>query len=171
MSKWFIETFMPSVFERAGTGKSIWLTAKQTRICIENMEQHATRYDTDGYGDRFYNHLWYTVTWNGREVIMDYSKINGCGSIRFGYTEAESAEADRQNQENRKALELHRVQRHPERYLEKLEKLRQELREIRQWIAENPTEADEIDEEEARILSEEIKDLKKKMEAYCVVAS
>lgn len=39
---WFYDTFLPSLLERAGTNKGMWLSRKQTAICIEKMEQHTT---------------------------------------------------------------------------------------------------------------------------------
>lgn len=32
---WFYDTFLPSLLERAGTNKGMWLSRKQTAICIE----------------------------------------------------------------------------------------------------------------------------------------
>ena len=31
---WFYDTFLPSLLERAGTNKGMWLSRKQTAICI-----------------------------------------------------------------------------------------------------------------------------------------
>ena len=39
---WFYDTFLPSLLERAGTNKGMWLSRKQTAICIEKMEKHTT---------------------------------------------------------------------------------------------------------------------------------
>lgn len=41
MNEWFTEVFMRSIFERAGVGKNIWLSQKQTAVCVSNMEKHA----------------------------------------------------------------------------------------------------------------------------------
>lgn len=37
---WFYDTFLPSLLERAGTNNGMWLSRKQTAICIKKMEKH-----------------------------------------------------------------------------------------------------------------------------------
>ena len=36
--KWFNGVFVPSLFERAGVNHLMWLSAKQTQICVENFD-------------------------------------------------------------------------------------------------------------------------------------
>ena len=158
MSKWFEEVFLPSVFERTGSGKSRWLTAKQTNICTANMERHTARHENEFGG--YYQHTYFTGVWNGRDITLAYSSKNGCGEITFGLTAAERAEAEKERVAEREKIKLDRIRRNPERYQKQLEKLQNELREIRQWIAENPAEADEMDEEEESILRDQVEELK-----------
>lgn len=78
---WFYDTFLPSLLERAGTNKGMWLSRKQTAICIEKMEKHTTMV-AQFQGD-YYRHNYYTLEWSGRKVFLNYSKLNGCGQITF----------------------------------------------------------------------------------------
>lgn len=87
-SKWFIEVFLPSVFERCEVGKGKWLSQKQTAVCTQNMIPSSVRYDADGYGTMC-EHLNYNCEWCGRNVVLSYSKKNGCGCITFSCTEEE----------------------------------------------------------------------------------
>jgi hypothetical protein len=93
---WFNDVFLPSLFERAEPLKSIYLTQKQTAVCIRNMEYHCTK-DCNG------SHEWYTCTWRGRSVELSYSKKNQCGSIRFGRDAEEQEAADKKAMEEQKA--------------------------------------------------------------------
>ena len=96
---WFYNTFIPYLFQRAGTGNGIWLSRKQTAICVENMEKHTARFQTlESYGD-FWSHNYYTATWNGRAVTLDYSKKNGCGIISFGASKEEQEAMRKENEE------------------------------------------------------------------------
>ena len=113
---WFYETFLPSLFERAGTNKSLWLTQKQTAVCTKYMEKHSVRTD-DFFGDRN-THLYYTAKWGERDVHLSYSKLNGCGMITFSFDSAEREEATRAAQEERERIErerIDRIKRRPER--------------------------------------------------------
>lgn len=93
---WFNDVFLPSLFERTEPLKTIFLTQKQTSVCIRNMEYHCTK-DCNG------SHEWYTCTWRGRSVELSYSKKNQCGSIRFGRDAEEQEAADKKAMEEQKA--------------------------------------------------------------------
>ena len=113
---WFYDTFLPSIFDRAGTNKGMWLTQKQTAVCTRYMERHSVRTD-DFFGDRN-THLYYTCKWGERDVQLSYSKLNGCGMITFSYNKAEREEATKAAHEERERIErerIERVKRHPER--------------------------------------------------------
>ena len=89
---WFEYVFLPSLYERVkGMGlASMWLTVNQTAVCQRNMEVHSSKVWN---AEREYvNTRFYTCTWQGREVRLQYSSRNGCGSISFGQTAGELAE-------------------------------------------------------------------------------
>lgn len=92
---WFEDVFLTSLFEKAEPLKPLWLTQKQTSVCIRNMEYHCTK-DCNG------SHEWYTGTWAGRTIELSYSKKNQCVSIVFGRNAEEQEEADKQAEEERK---------------------------------------------------------------------
>lgn len=102
---WFYDTFLPSLFDRAGTNNQMWLTRKQTAICCQYMKKNAVSYKSENsYGENW-KHLYYTCVWDGRDVTLQYSKVNGCGAISFSFNEAEKEESKRQwelNQKERK---------------------------------------------------------------------
>lgn len=111
-NKWFNEVFLPSLFERYGTNNGRWLTAKQTAICVDNFDDvKESRYISKN-GDS-YKSLIYLHKWNDREVILNYSKLNGCAIISFGNTPEEM-------EENRKSAE----KRERERRIESLKRIR-----------------------------------------------
>lgn len=125
---WFYETFLPSLFERAGTNKSLWLTQKQTAVCIRYMERHSVRTD-DFFGDRN-AHIYYTCKWGERDVQLSYSKLNGCGMITFSFDSAEREEATKAAQEERERIERERIERakrHPERLAKIIAELKTKL--------------------------------------------
>lgn len=66
MTRWFQETFLQSLFQRAGINKGLWLSQKQTAICVENMTRHSVRY-LDEYGIGC-SRLYFDCKWNGRDV-------------------------------------------------------------------------------------------------------
>lgn len=90
---WFYDTFLPSLLERAGTNHGMWLSRKQTAICIEKMQVHTVMV-LQFQGD-YFRHNYYTMEWNGRHVSLNYSKLNGCGQITFGFTVEEAEESSR----------------------------------------------------------------------------
>ena len=113
---WFYDTFLPSLFARAGAEKGMWLSRKQTDVCTRYMEKHTARYE-QFQGD-YTNHLYYTCKWGERDVHLSYSKLNGCGMITFSYNKAEREEAAMAAQEERERIERERIERakrHPER--------------------------------------------------------
>ena len=125
---WFYDTFLPSIFDRAGTNNGLWLTQKQTAVCIRYMERHSVRTD-EFFGDRN-THLYYTCKWGERDVQLSYSKLNGCGTITFSYNKAEREEATRAAQEERERIErerIARVKRHPERLAKVIADLKTKL--------------------------------------------
>lgn len=90
-NKWFTETFLASLFERIGINNPTWLTAKQASICTgdHNMKcNQLTRSERSGGG----THNTYTTIWNGRDVVLEYSKKSGTGTITFYNTDSEKAE-------------------------------------------------------------------------------
>lgn len=123
---WFNDVFLPSIFRRAGTGKPLWLTQKQTAICTDNMTKNAASFSDGVYSFRHYN---YSCTWNGRKVILSYSKKNGCGTIEFGPNEEEQKAAAIEREEEKRRIELEtveRAKRNPDRLKKRIEKLRHE---------------------------------------------
>ena len=129
MNRWFCETFLPSIFERCEAGKERWLSRKQTAICVQNMERHQVRFDSDGYGT-MWNHDNYTCEWDGRNVLLSYSKKNGCGSITFGLSAEEQAKLTAESELERKRIMEERVARikhNPERLSNTIEILTEKL--------------------------------------------
>lgn len=110
MNKWFAGVFLPSIFERCGNRREMWLSQKQTAICVDNMELRQVRYDADGCGT-MYNHNNYVCDWNGRRVVLSYSKKNGCGYISFGNNAAEEEARLAQIEAEKAAYEAERIAR------------------------------------------------------------
>ncbi len=84
MNRWFETVFLPSLFQKTGY-TPLFLTRSQTNVCCENMERHEAR--VTAYQGDYYKHTYYTYRWNDRDVRLDFSKLNGCGQIRFGMNE------------------------------------------------------------------------------------
>ena len=164
-SKWFNETFLPSIFEKVGAGKQKWLTARQTMICTDNMQKSTVRYDADGYGT-MHNHDNYSCKWNGRDVHLSYSKKNGCGCIEFGYN-AEEIEAMRIANDAEKARvkadRIERTKKNPERLAKKIEDLK---RKIKGWMEEYELDIADGDEEQAKYDLQAIEELKAELALY-----
>jgi hypothetical protein len=113
---WFYDSFLPSLFERAGTEKGMWLSRKQTDVCTRYMEKHSVLH-AQFQGD-YTKHLYYTAKWGERDVHLSYSKLNGCGMISFSLNKAEREEGRRAAQEERERIErerIERIKRNPER--------------------------------------------------------
>lgn len=106
---WFYDTFLPSLLERAGTNKGMWLSRKQTAICIEKMELHTVM--VPQFQGDYCRHNYYTLEWNGRHISLNYSKMNGCGQITFGFTAAEAEESKRRHEEEKRQETAERMER------------------------------------------------------------
>lgn len=171
MNKWFYNTFLPSIFDRCkDQGKEMWLSQKQTAVCIQHMELHQVRYDT---AESFYNGVRYThnnykCEWNGRKVHLSYSKKNGCGYISFGMNETEEAahraeiEAEKQKAE---AERIARVKSNPERLEKQIAFCTHKINTLReQWEAEK--EEPGYDESDAEWYAEEIAKYEAKLAQY-----
>jgi len=176
-SKWFDSVFLPSLFERAGTDKSLWLSRKQTAICTENMERKTVRYDSDGYGT-IYNHDNYSCEWNGRKVNLSYSKKNGCGSIEFSMT-SEEAEVSRNAfhaerkaerirvRENVKANKPERVAKHIEKASAKVNSLNKELADLSKELEETKdTEIINSVKEDIKFVEESLQEAQKDLDFW-----
>lgn len=116
MGVWFDTVFLPSIYERVKErgGGAIWLTVKQTSVCIANMESHSACYSTSVPAERT-NSLYYTHEWQGRGVRLDYSKKNGCGCISFGITDEEYRERCSAAMKQAETDELERIRKGKER--------------------------------------------------------
>lgn len=128
MKSWFFATFLPSLFDRAGTNHSMWLTQRQTAVCVDNMEKHITR-TLEFQGDSS-AHLWFSCEWNGRSVRMNYSKLNKCGTIEFSFSPDELAVNREANKKERERLEnesIERIKRNPERLKKNVDILEKEI--------------------------------------------
>lgn len=76
--KWFDEKFLSSLYEKAGEQKETWLTAKQTSICLENMNVSIMQ---DEFGLK---HKIASYEWKQKTIKLFFSQKNGCGKILFG---------------------------------------------------------------------------------------
>ena len=143
MANWFYDTFLPSLFEQAGREQK-WLSWKQTAICTRYMDEHTV--NIQQYQGHVQRHSYYTTDWNGRKVTLNYSKLNGCGTIQFGANEAEQIEAKAasekraQDREDRRLQRL--LQRRPEEFAEQLQKLKADLQEYEQFMEQDREEND-----------------------------
>lgn len=118
--KWFEEVFLPSLFDKAGINHAMWLSQKQTAICKENM---TAEFQMDALGRR---HIFYKTTYNGREVLMQYGRKNGCGQIIFRETKAEAQKAMQEYRQKcieRAKKSAQRRLNHPERVPKRLAEL------------------------------------------------
>lgn len=118
---WFDDVFMPSLFAKVGAGKTMWLSQRQTAVCVKNMDMHETK--NDGYQGHSATHYWFSTTWDGRDVRVNYSKLNGCSTIEFGLNaderkmnEAKSAEEKRSDNEADRIRFSKMKEKHPERW-------------------------------------------------------
>lgn len=147
MNRWFEETFFPSLFQRTGACKSLWLTRRQTQVCVDNMERHTSRF-TDRYTGEAGTHISYECDWQGRHVTLEYSKLNGCGAISFGLTAEEAAEAETAHRAERKHRDRERWRRmaaqRPDRFRKYLQEAEEEVRRL-----EEDLDDDRLDLEEA----------------------
>lgn len=141
-SKWFEDVFLQSIFDRIGHDTK-WLTTKQSAICTQYMERRTAHIETaTGYN----NHDNYVYNWDGREVILSYSKKNGCGTIWFGLNaeEQEQARIENEAEKHQKIIEAaqRRLKRSPERYYATIEKMKAKIKSCQQEIEESKEEGD-----------------------------
>ncbi len=167
-SKWFNETFLPSIYERCeARGREMWLSQKQTAICTQNMDLYQVRYDPDGYGVR-YTHNQYRYNWDGRYVSLSYSKKNGCGYIIFGMSVAEEEEYRQMvDAEKRKAEveRIERIKRNPERLAKRIEFYTMKINELRKaWEADKEEACYDLHDDEW--YSEKIAKFEKELALY-----
>lgn len=145
---WFDDTFLPSLFERFGR-ETHWLTRKQTAICTRYMERHTVM--VDQFQGDWTRHHYYTKEWRGRIVTLNYSKLNGCGTISFGSTEQERADLAKRQEVERTERELRSLrrlrERRPDRFLKQLEDARNA---VKYW--EEEIEEDQADPEMQKYL-------------------
>jgi len=132
--KWFEDVFLADVFSRAGVNNGVWLSRKQTQICIMHMREHQSfPASIDGQ----YRHIYYTCHYDGRDVRLDYSKANGCGCIKLGYSNAELRAAKKRSmdEEQRQYDELIRflAEKRPDRLDKKISGL---FDRIQEWEEE-----------------------------------
>lgn len=159
-NEWFEKVFLVSLFEVAGHNEK-WLTAKQTAVCVQYMDCHTVRTE-NRYG--FNNHDNYCYNWNGRQVILSYSKKNGCGTIWFGYNESEKKQLKIQNEKERKQkiidIARKRLKRSPEKYFKQIQKIKTKISDIQDYINEcfddNDTDGVENFVKEIDTLKEEL---------------
>lgn len=165
MNKWFYGVFLTSIFDRCGTDKGMWLSQKQTAICVDNMKRRTVRYDSDGYGT-MYSHDNYFTEFEGRAVSLSYSKKNGCGYISFSMN-AEEAEAHKmeveEERERIKADRIERVKRNPERLAKHLDSLMKKLENAQK---EYQLDLEEGEEAYIEYDLEEIASIKAEIELY-----
>lgn len=119
---WFNDTFLPSLFQRAGVNKEMWLTVKQTRVCLDHMSR-STAANDNGFGiSRVNSH---SCIWNGRTVTL-FVASNHASRIYFGTNAAERQEiekAERQKEDERAERHYRMLARkYPERYEQELAK-------------------------------------------------
>lgn len=136
--KWFDTTFLPSLFEKAGVGKFLWLSQKQTAVCVKYMEQHTVCL-RDEVGN-ICRHLNYTCTWQDRDVILSYSKLNGCGAISFGFNTAEKLENEKAAEKTKWEREYDLISRRYRRRREAFDKEYNECLQFSQEIEEDIAE-------------------------------
>lgn len=160
---WFYDTFLPSLLERAGTNKEMWLSQKQTAICIDRMKVHTVM--VPQFQGDYCRHNYYTMEWNGRHVHLNYSKLNGCGQITFGFTAAEAEEASRRHAEEKRLEAEERMERKrkwaawarenaPEKLARRIARYQAQIADLREAVEDNRRD---LREEEAAGNSEFIK--------------
>ena len=171
MNRWFSETFLPSIFARCESkGYEMWLSQKQTQICIDNMELHQVSFQT---AEAFYNgvrytHNNYSCEWNGRKVHLSYSKKNGCGYISFGMNKAEEEAHKAKIEEERQKAEAEQIERRkrdPEKRAKAIEFYRHKI-EILQQQWEGEKEDSDYDESDAEWYAGEIAKFESILAAY-----
>lgn len=138
MSKQWFNEFLQSIFDRDHDRKGLWLTQKQTMVCKNYMTVNSVAIENAWGG--YYNHDNYTYTWNGRSVMMSYSKKNGCGYITFGYTQDESAQMAAVHESEKQAIyaqKVERMRRHADRWMPKYHVLLDKLAEAKRMYEDD----------------------------------
>lgn len=124
----------------------MWLTQKQTAVCVENMEKHVVRtLEFQGVSSA---HLWFSCEWNGRSVRLNYSKLNKCGTIEFSFSQDELAANRAANRKERERLEnesIERIKRHPERLKKTVDILEKEIEMYNEKLSWDDNEPDDIE--------------------------
>lgn len=152
---WFNSVFLPSIFAKSGTNSAKWITAKQVNVCRDYMHKSCSR--TQNADGVFCTHTAYTYNWCGRDVILQCSGLNGCGTIIFGLDEKESASARENAREEQKRIEadrLARLARHPERLEKRIAEARRNLENAIAWLdddLEDKASKQEIEADKAKI--------------------
>lgn len=159
-NKWFDDTFLPSVFQWVGVGKDKYLTAKQTQVCIKNMNAIVFSYSPNGIDK--YRAVRYEYEWRGRTVHLRYSKLNGCGHIYFTATEDEARRNQEEYEKECRERKIERLTRKsPERLKEMISKKQAKLKEFETELTElNSEDLEEDDLEEIDWVLEDIDKIK-----------
>jgi hypothetical protein len=127
---WFADTFLQSLFDKYGVNNSVWLSQKQTAICIDNMEKIIVRRNENE------THFNYKYIWDGRLVSLSYSKKNACGQVSFGINAEEQEKEDAENKANRDNKYTRFFISRPEELKKELVKLNSIIADREDWIAE-----------------------------------
>lgn len=129
-NKWFENVFLQSIFDKTGSNCDKWLTAKQTDVCTRYMDKHTCKVEAYSALD-YYVHDNYTYTWGEREVVLSYSKKNGCGLIRFGMDKTEIEISNAEHEKEKDRIEYDRAMRsythHPDRYARHISELKNKI--------------------------------------------
>ena len=160
---WFDDVFLPSVFKRARAtiGEPLWLTRKQTAVCVQYMHRQTVYIESktsSGYHDN------YVYSWNGRTIELCYSSKNGCGSIVFYANESEQKQIAEESQKRRRQRDIESAKRlfrrDPGKWAAKVQKIKQDIEECRIDIQEDTREGNqkllEMDQETLEGLSYEL---------------
>lgn len=161
MNKWFNDVFLQSIFDRAGACNSLWLSKKQTAICVENMEKDTVSYSDGVYT---YRHLNFHCIWNGRKVTLSYSKKNSCGSIIFGLNEEEQKKHEQERKNEKIRIENERIER-TKRNPERLEKQIKALKEQEKNLLSNLS-FDDNTEEDVNFYTEKLNECRRLLLLY-----
>ena len=163
MNKWFEDKFLLSLFNQCGVNNHKWLTQKQTAICVQYMKRETISF-TNGFDT--YKHDNYKYFWEGREVILCYSKKNGCGTITFSKNKSEIAEAQFKAQKEKEKIHFKNIQRakaNPARLQERINSLKYQVDNLKQNIK---LDIEEGYTENIQWQQEKLQELEKELELY-----
>lgn len=135
-NKWLDEVFLPSLFEKAGVNRFMWLTVKQSEIIKRYFRSKCTTTDNGQNLQRVYSKIY---NWQEREVNF-FGSSNGAGRIIFGTNETEN-KAIAEHEEKK---EIERFYRHvkvynkrfPEKLIEELNNLKESVKYALEDLAE-----------------------------------